>query len=212
MHSKLKICSANLVQRVAKQRALAVYANWRAVTVTEKTSCTVIFTGKLLKNYRTFLSHSMRTRQIQLQDIGTGFFCLFRQRDPVLLIEDTHNRSHHNLGRMVAFQFPDTLQPVGGGLLRNQLDIQEGALIRSVDWTAGGAANNSWRYIGHQILVQAEGLRQYESPALFESATPHRAGSRRRGRGQAEGVLKLDTAHLHGDIYLKKEELATEIL
>lgn len=52
----------------------------------------------------------------------------------------------------VGFEFGDTLAPVRGGLLADQLDVEEGALARAIDRARGSPAHYTRRDIGDQIL------------------------------------------------------------
>lgn len=57
----------------------------------------------------------------------------------------------------------------------------------------------NWQQV---YLVKSKGLCHSKSPSLFKSSTDHSGTGRRRSRGQAKWVWKLDSTDLNADIYL----------
>lgn len=52
----------------------------------------------------------------------------------------------------VFLELGDALAPVGGRFLTNELDVEEGALTGAEDRARRGAADDTRRYVGHQVL------------------------------------------------------------
>ena len=52
----------------------------------------------------------------------------------------------------VGFQLGDTLAPVGGRFLRNQLDIEERSLAGAVNVARSGTSYDAWRYVRYDVL------------------------------------------------------------
>lgn len=105
-----------------------------------------------------------------------------------------------HLLREISAQLSNAGQPIVAALLRDQLDVQEGALLGSKVLARRDATHDARRNIRHRILVERKRLGDREAPALFVGPSDH---GRRRGRWrrcEAEGILEAKTAHLDGQI------------
>ena len=54
----------------------------------------------------------------------------------------------------VALEFGNAAAPVLARFLRDELDVEEGALARSVRVAGGGATHNPRRHVRHQVLAR----------------------------------------------------------
>lgn len=65
-----------------------------------------------------------------------------------------------NLFGEIPFEFGDALAPVGLALLRDQLDVEEGALTGAEVLAGGDAADDARRHVGDQVLWTSQGQSQ----------------------------------------------------
>lgn len=56
--------------------------------------------------------------------------------------------------REIGFEFRDTLAPVGGRFLRNQLNIEERSLARPVNVSRSGSSHNARRHVRDNVLIK----------------------------------------------------------
>mmetsp|Transcript_20962 Transcript_20962/g.37346 ORF Transcript_20962/g.37346 Transcript_20962/m.37346 type:complete len:630 (+) Transcript_20962:422-2311(+) len=149
------------------------------------------------------LAHAVRAGHIELESIGSGFAGSLGKCCPVFLVVASHDGGdeHVLLGREVPLQLANGLLPVGLRLLRDQFDVEEGALAGSVELSGGSSPHDARRHVGHDVLVPSVSLGDSEAPAGFERAADHRRGGGRRRRGEAEGVGQAEAfADVHAEV------------
>ena len=76
------------------------------------------------------LAHAVWAGEVELERIRAGSFGLLGQFCPVLLIVAAHNAGDQDLFLEVAFELGDAATPIVARLLRDELDVEEGALAR----------------------------------------------------------------------------------
>ena len=57
-----------------------------------------------------------------------------------------------HLIREIPLELGDAAEPVGGRLLADELDVEEGALPRAKHVARGGATDDAWRHVGDDVL------------------------------------------------------------
>lgn len=119
---------------------------------------------------------------------------------PVLLDEGAHDTGDDDVVGVLGTEHLDTVAPVGGGFLRDELDVEEGALAGTVEVTRGGTADDTGRDVGHEILVETKGLGDGKAPAGLEGAIDHVDGGAGRGTGKTKGVGETDAANFDADV------------
>jgi hypothetical protein len=102
--------------------------------------------------------------------------------------------------REVLLKLSDSLEPVGLGLLGDELDVEEGALAGTEAVSAGGAAHNTRGDVGDEVLDEREGLGDSEAPASLKRAADHVGRRARGGRRQTEWVGEPNAGHLDRDV------------
>lgn len=59
----------------------------------------------------------------------------------------------HLIGE-VSLEFCDSLKPIGTSFFRDELDVEEGALARTIQVAGGGSPYYTWRHISDNILEE----------------------------------------------------------
>ena len=78
------------------------------------------------------------------------------QLGPVVLIEAAHDAGNDDAVGEVPLELGDNLAPVGGRLLADELDVEEGALVGAVVVARGRPAHDAGRDVGDDVLREEE--------------------------------------------------------